>query len=76
MLYALIFFILLAILGPLFGRDSRDGRDWAGDLHYEPRRHVQGDKHSPEPEECSHELQSADDSPAYRGRVGCAGATG
>ncbi|GAA2731641.1 hypothetical protein GCM10010439_47550 [Actinocorallia aurantiaca] len=25
MLYFLIFLILLAVLGPLFGRDSRDG---------------------------------------------------
>ena len=27
MLFFLIFFIALAVLGPLFGHDSRDGRD-------------------------------------------------
>ncbi len=26
--YLLIFFIVLAILGPRFGVDSRDGQDW------------------------------------------------
>lgn len=76
MTYMLIFFGSLAVLGPLFGADTRDGRDWTARTGYGARRHVQGDNHSPEPEECSHELESADDSPAYRGRVGCAGATG
>ncbi|GAA0956428.1 hypothetical protein [Actinocorallia libanotica] len=76
MVYALVFFTLLAVLGPRFGADSRDGRDWTARPRHGARRHVQRDKHSPEPEECSHELESAEHSPAYRGRVGCAGATG
>lgn len=28
MVYVLALFVLLAVLGPLFGADSRDGLDW------------------------------------------------
>ncbi|MEO3788360.1 hypothetical protein ABGB12_33955 [Actinocorallia sp. B10E7] len=42
MLYALIFFAALAILGPLLGRDSRDARDWSLVPQDEPRRHASG----------------------------------
>ena len=49
----LLFIVLLAILGPRYGSDSRDGRDWAPRPRHGWLRRVRGDKRSPEPEECS-----------------------
>ncbi|ROO88176.1 hypothetical protein EDD29_5838 [Actinocorallia herbida] len=40
MIFALVFFAALAILGPRFGADSRDSRDWAPSRAFARRRHV------------------------------------
>jgi hypothetical protein len=41
MLVVLGIIIALAILGPLFGADSRDGRDWAPDHFWQSRDRAQ-----------------------------------
>ncbi|REE98430.1 hypothetical protein DFJ69_3919 [Thermomonospora umbrina] len=38
MYFFLALFVALAVLGPLFGRDSRDGLDWAPDHFWRRRR--------------------------------------
>jgi hypothetical protein len=61
MLPMLAFFVLLAILTPLFGADTRDGLDWACD-HLGLRRHE------------SRELKTSDSpAPACAGRAAAAG---
>lgn len=73
MMYVLAFFAAVAVLGPLFGADSRDGRDWAPRRSFAPRRHVPGetgrgdpgDDSAAEPEEYAHERERAGHSPAY-----------
>ncbi|MCD0449503.1 hypothetical protein LO762_09905 [Actinocorallia sp. API 0066] len=42
MIYVVAFFVAAAVLGPRFGADSRDGRDWAPAL-LPRRRHVTRD---------------------------------
>lgn len=37
-MYVIIAIIALAVLGPLFGRDTRDGLDWARGNFWLPRR--------------------------------------
>lgn len=41
MLYVLALFIALAVLGPLFGADSRDGLDWTRNNFWLRRRPAQ-----------------------------------
>ena len=44
MLYVLGFIIALAVLGPLFGADSRDGLDWTPDNFWLRRRSAAHDR--------------------------------
>lgn len=37
-MYLILALIALAVLGPLFGRDTRDGLDWARGNFWLPRR--------------------------------------
>jgi len=48
MLVVLAIIIALAVLGPLFGADSRDGRDWTPG-HFFSRREPPRSADSPEP---------------------------
>ncbi|MDX6741397.1 hypothetical protein [Actinocorallia sp. A-T 12471] len=73
MIVVLVFLAALALFGPRFGADTRDGGDWAENRPFAGRRHVAdetgrgdpGDVHAAEPEEYAHERERAGHSPAY-----------